>query len=350
MLVGIVAAAGIRILLRLEWQDSMRRREFIITLGGAAATAAWPPAGRAQQSMPVIGLLNSASPGGPYVSLVQAFRDGLKEIGYVEGQNVAIEYRWAQGQYDRLAGLAAELISRPVQVIVATGGEPSALAAKAATSTIPIVFAIGGDPVRFGLVTSFTRPLGNITGYTLFTNVLGAGRLRIFLELVPNASVLAMLVNPNNPNSETNISELQAAARDKGREIIVLKASAAAEFETAFTTLAQQPGAALFVNADPFFNSQQPQLVALAARYSIPAFYELSGFAVAGGLASYGPSITDAYHQVGLYTGQILKGAKPAELPVMQPTKFELVINLKTAKALGLEVPAKLLAYAKVIE
>jgi putative tryptophan/tyrosine transport system substrate-binding protein len=328
----------------------MRRRDFITTLGGAAATAAWPLAARAQQSMPVVGFLNSASPG-PYVLNVEAFRDGLKEIGYVEGQNVAIEFRWAEGHFDRLAGLAADLVSRRVQVIAATGGEPSAFAAKVATSTIPIVFAIGGDPAEEGLVASFSRPMGNITGFTLFTNVLNGQRLRMLLALVPNAAVLAALVNPNNPTAATNIGDLQAAARGKGRDIIVLKASTPTEIETAFSTLARQRGVALLVGADPFFNAQQLQLVALAARYSIPAIYELGGFAVAGGLASFGPSITGAYRQVGLYTGRILKGEKPADLPVMQPTKFELIINLKTAKALGVEVPANLLASAtKVIE
>ena len=326
----------------------MRRREFITLLGGAAA--AWPLAVRAQQSMLVIGFLNSASPG-PFASLVQAFRVGLGNTGHFEGQNIVIEYRWAQGQYDRLGGLAADLASRQVRVIAATGGEPSALAAKAATSTIPIVFAIGGDPINVGLVPSLNRPTGNITGVTLFTSVLGAKRLEMLRELVPNASVLAVLMNPNNPNAETDIRDLQAAARSIGQKIIVLKASAATEFETAFATLVQQRVAALLVSADPFFNSQQPQLVALAARHSIPAIYELRAFATAGGLASYGSSITEAYRRVGVYTGQILKGAKPADLPVMQPTNFELVINLRTAKALGLTIPESLLLRAdEVIE
>ena len=323
----------------------MRRREFITALGGAAAAAAWPLAAHAQQSMAVIGFLNSASPG-PYASFVQPFRVGIGTIGYFEGQNLVIEYRWAQGQYDQLAGLAAELASRQVKVIAATGGVPSALAAKAATSTIPIVFEIEGDPVKFGLVPNLNRPSGNITGCTLFTSMLGAKLLEILHELMPNASVLAVLVNPNNPNAETDLGDLQAATSSIEQKIIVLKASTATEFETAFATLAQQRGVALLVSSDPFFNSQQLQLVALAARHSIPAIYELLGFARAGGLASYGSSITEAYRRVGVYTGQILKGAKPADLPVMQATHFELVINLRTAKTLGLDIPARLLAIA----
>lgn len=327
----------------------MNRRDFITLLGAAAA--GWPFAARAQQpAMPVIGFLNSASPG-PFAPLVQAFRAGLGTIGYFEGQNVVIEYRWAQGQYDRLPALAAEFVSRKVSVIAATGGEPSALAAKAATSTIPIVFAIGGDPVKYALVSSLNEPGGNITGVTLFTSVLGAKRLEMLRELVPKAAVLAVLVNPNNPNAETDVSALQAAAHKVGQEIVVFKASAATEYETVFATLGQQRGAALLVSADPFFNSQQPQLVALAARHSIPAIYELRGFATSGGLASYGSSIIEAYRRVGVYTGQILKGAKAADLPIMQPTNFELVINLRTAKALGLEVsPGLLLRADEVIE
>jgi putative tryptophan/tyrosine transport system substrate-binding protein len=323
----------------------MRRREFIAALGGAAATAAWPLAANAQQPMAVIGFLNSTSPG-PYASFVQAFRVGLGTIGYFEGQNLVIEYRWAQGQYDQLAGLAAELASRQVKVIAATGGVSSALAAKAATSTIPIVFSIAGDPVKFGLVPNLSRPSGNITGITLFTSMPGGRQLAMLHELVPNASVLAVLVNPNNPNAETNLGDLQAEASGIEQKIIVLKASTVTEFETAFATLAQKRSVALLVSADAFFNSQRPQLIALAARHSIPAIYELDGFARAGGLASYGSSITEAYRRVGVYTGQILKGAKPADLPVMQPTHFELVINLRTAKTLGLDIPARLLAIA----
>jgi putative ABC transport system substrate-binding protein len=271
---------------------------------------------------------------------------GLGTIGYFEGHNVVIDYHWAQGQYDQLAGLAAELASRQVKVIAATGGVPSALAAKAATSTIPIVFSIGGDPVKFGLVPNLNRPSGNITGVTLFTSMLGGRLLEMLHELVPNASVLAVLVNPNNPNAEADLGDMQAAVSNIEQKVIVLKASTATEIETAFATLAQQRGVALLVSADPFFNSQQSQLVALAAHYSIPAIYELLGFARAGGLASYGSSITEAYRRVGLYTGQILKGAKPADLPVLQPTHFELVINLRTAKTLGLDIPARLLAIA----
>jgi putative ABC transport system substrate-binding protein len=324
----------------------MRRRDFIGLLGGAVA---WPLAVRAQQSTPVIGFLNSASPG-PFATYVQAFRAGLGSIGHFEGQNVKIEYRWAQGQYDRLPELVADLVRMRVAVIAATGGDVSGLAAKAATTTIPIV-AIGSDLVRTGVVASLSRPGRNVTGVSVFTNVLAPKRLELLRELVPKASVLAVLVNPNNPNTEIDIRTLNEAARSFGQDILVFKATAAADFESAFTTLAQRQGAALLVNADPFFNSQQPQLVALAARHSIPAIYEFRGFAVAGGLASYGTSITDAYRRAGVYVGQILKGASPADLPVLQPTVFELVINLRTAKALGLEVSPTVLARAdEVIE
>jgi putative ABC transport system substrate-binding protein len=326
----------------------MKRREFITLLGGAAA--GWPFAARAQQpAMPVIGFLNSASPG-PFAALVQAFRTGLGSTGHFEGQNVVIEYRWAQGQYDRLPALAAELVGLRVAVIAATGGDISGLAAKAATTKIPIV-AVGSDLVKTGVVSSLNHSGSNVTGMSLFTNVLGPKRFGLLHELVPDASVLAVLVNPRNPNAETDIKELQEAGRSIGKEIVVFKASAPAEVEAAFATLAKQQGAALLVSGDPFFNSQQPQLIALTARYSIPAIYELRGFAMAGGLASYGSSITDAYRRAGVYTGQILKGAKPDDLPVMQPTTFELVINLKTAKVLGLTIPPGVLARAdEVIE
>jgi putative ABC transport system substrate-binding protein len=328
----------------------MRRREFITTAGAAAAAAAWRFVGHAQQSMPVIGFLNSASPG-PFASFVQAFREGLGSMGYFEGQNVTIEYRWAKGQYDRLPALAGELVSHRVNVIAATGGEPSAFAAKAATSTIPIVFAIGGDPTKVGLVSSLNRPSANMTGVTLFTNVLGAKRLELLTQLIPNATHVAVLLNPNNPNSQMDIMNLQAAARSFGREITFLRASTVAGFKAAFATLAQQRGVALLVNADPFFNSQKAQLAVLAARYSIPTIYELRGFAISGGLASYGSSIIEAYRRVGVYSGQILKGAKPGDLPIIQPTSFELVINLRTAKALGLDVSPMLIARAdEVIE
>jgi putative ABC transport system substrate-binding protein len=320
----------------------------MLLLGGAAI--ARPFAVRAQQkAMPVIGLLIGTSPG-PFAPFLSAFRRGLSESGYVEGQNVAIEFRWAEGRYDRLPALAADLVARKVEVI-ATGGNPPTLAAKSATSTIPIVFLTGADPVGEGLIASLARPAGNLTGVSILTVELMPKRLELLSELNPQAKVIALLVNPDNSNADRIMREVQEAARAKEVQFHTLKASTESEIDAAFTTLVQLPVGALVVTADPFFNGRREQLVALASRHSVPAIYEYREFPTAGGLISYGPSLTGMWRQVGIYAGSILKGAKPSDLPVEQPTKFELVINLKTAKALGLTIPQSIFARAdEVIE
>jgi putative tryptophan/tyrosine transport system substrate-binding protein len=325
----------------------MKRRELMILLGGAMIAA---PALRAQQkAMPVIGYLSAATLVDS-ADLVAAFRQGLSDAGYVEGQNVLIEYGWAEGHYDRLSGLATDLVRRQVTVIAATS-TPVALAAKAATATIPIGFTIGGDPVKFGLVTSLSRPHGNLTGVTRFNVELGPKRLELLHELVPTAARVALLVNPTNPNTETFSRDLQMAADALGLNVDVLQAGAESEFDALFATLVQWRIGALVIANDPFFNSRSEQLAALTVRHAVPAIYQYRKFVEAGGLMSYGASNTDSHRQLGAYIGRILAGAKPADLPVEQSTKVELLINLKTAKALGLVVPQTILGRAdEVIE
>jgi putative ABC transport system substrate-binding protein len=324
------------------------RRKFLATLGGAAA--AWPLRVRAQQpTMPVVGFLHSASPGG-YAPMVAAFRDGLKETGYIESQNVTIEFRWANSKYDQLPGLAISLVDRRVTVIV-VGSIPAALAAKAATTTIPIVFSTAADAVEVGLVASLNRPGGNVTGVSFVSGALGTKRFEILGQLTPNAKTIAMLVQLDADEAVLEQRQVQAAARATGQQLIVFDVNNAADIENAFATMATRGVGALYVGTGPFTNSHREQLTGLAARNAIPAMYSLREFVAAGGLMSYGASITDAYRQAGIYATRILKGEKPADLPVQQTVKFELAINLKTAKTLGLAVPDKLLVAAdEVIE
>ena len=324
----------------------MQRREFITLVGGAAASV--PFATRAEQSMPVIGFLRSTT-AADATEFVTAFRQGLKDTGYVEGQNVAIEFRWAEGRTDRLPALVDELIHRPVALIV--GDAVAMLAAKSATTSVPIVFAAGGDPVGEGLVASLNRPGGNVTGVHFFGGVLGAKRLELLRQLVPKAGTIAMLVYPNTPNTEAERSDVQAAAQVFGQELIVLDASNDREIDTSFATFVQRGASALLVGSGTFTVSHRERLVALTARDALPATYHVKEFVRVGGLMSYGASLADAYRQAGIYAGRILKGEKPGDLPVMRSTKFELVLNLKTARALGLAVPPTLLATAdEVIE
>ena len=327
----------------------MRRRDFVRAIVGSAA--AWPLAARAQQgTLPVIGWLSARSPS-EAASVLQAFRQGLGQVGYFEGKNVTIEYRWAEGRYDRLPALAAELVSRHVAVIAATGGEPSPLAAKAATTTIPIVCTLGGDPVETGLVVSFNRPGGNVTGTTIMTLEMASKRLDLVRQLVPNATTIGMLVNPKFPTASAEAREVQDAARSHGIQSNLLNASTEGEIDAAFTTIVEQRNGALIVGTDPFLLGQRDQLVQLAARHMVPTIYFLREFVEAGGLMSYGPNIANGYRQAGVYTGLILNGADPAVLPIVRPTQFLFYLNLKTAKTLGLQIPPLLLALAdEVIE
>ncbi len=325
--------------------DQVKRREFITLLGGAAA--AWPLAARAQQpAMPVIGFLDGQS-FAPH--LMTAFRQALKDAGYIEGRNVAIYFRAADGQTNRLVTLAGDIVGRRVAVIVTTGGGAAALAAYAATTTIPIVFVNGVDPVTSGLVISLNRPGRNATGVYMFQEVLDGKRLGLLRGLVPAAALIAVLLNPTNANFQTQLRGVQDAARVLGQQVSILSASTERDIDVAFATVTESRAGALLVGSDPFFNNERDQVVALAARHAIPAIYEGREFAMAGGLASYGTSLADAYRQVGIYTGRILRGEKPADLPVVQPAKFEFVINLTTAKALGLDVPPGLSASADEI-
>jgi len=327
----------------------MNRRQIIAALGGSVA---WPLAARAQQpAMPVVGFLNSASPD-TTADFLRAFRQGLKDTGYVEGENLAIAYRWAENQFDRLPELAADLVRRKVVVIAATGGPPSTLAAMAATTTIPIVFTAAEDPVRLGLVASLARPGGDVTGVNLVSAELAAKRLELLRELVPAATRVVVLVNPANAtNTETTLRDVEPAARSMGLQIQVLNASTSREIDAAFATIARERPDALFVGIDSFFTPRRVQMVQLAARHAVPATYSGRQYAEIGGLMSYGANLADAYRQVGAYTGRILKGAKPADLPVVQASKFELVINAQTARMLGITVPPTLLALAdEVIE
>jgi putative ABC transport system substrate-binding protein len=330
------------------WVMAMKRREFMTLLGGAAA--AWPLAARAQQpAMPLLGFLNGGS-AEAQAALATAFRQGLSQTGYVENQNIKIEHRWAESQYDRLPGMAADLVRRKVAVIAATG-TPAALAAKAATTVVPIVFETAGDPLRLGLASTLNRPGHNITGVTQLSSELVSKRLGLLHDMIPAATIIGLLLDPHDPRAEMQASDMRAAAHALGLEVHFVNASTEGEIDSAFAKLAQQRAGALIVGTGEFFTKRSEQIVALAARHALPVIYQYRAFAVAGGLVTYGTSLTDSYRQAGVYAGRILKGEKPADLPVWQPTKFELVINLKTAKALGLTVPPGVLAIAdEVIE
>jgi putative ABC transport system substrate-binding protein len=327
----------------------MKRREFITLLGGAAA--AWPLAARAQPAMPVIGFLSNASPDA-YAIRLRAFRQGLKEAGYVEGQNVEIEYRWAEGHNSRLPALAAELVRRQVAVMVAAGGTPAAVVAKAATATIPIVFGVAVDPVETGLVTSLNRPGGNLTGVTNLNVEVGPKRLELVHELLPTATIIAVLVNPTSPNiAELFSRTMQQAARALGLQLHILHASTDRDFDAVFESVLQLRAGALVISPDVFFTARREQLAALSLHHAVPAIYQYRPFAAAGGLMSYGSDETEYYRLVGIYAGRVLKGEKPADLPVVQSTKVELIINLKTAEALGITIPLPLIGRAdEVIE
>jgi putative tryptophan/tyrosine transport system substrate-binding protein len=327
--------------------NHIRRREFIFTLGGTVA--AWPLAARAQQAMPVVGFLSSGFPNA-YLPFLAAFHTGLSESGYIEGKNLKFEYRWAEGQFERLPPLAADLIHRSVAVVV-TSGVASGLAAKAVNSTIPHIFLSQDDPVKRGFVAGLNRPGGNATGVALLTSVLVKKRLELVRQLVPTAAVITVLANPNSPEAESQLTDVQLAAGSLGQEIHLVNAASDGDFDSVFATLSQQRSGAFLVTTDPLFYSRRYRIVALAIRHAIPTIYDRREFATVGGLITYGANFLGAYRQIGIYTGRVLKGAKPAELPVMQPTNFELVINLATAKAIGLTVPPTLLARAdEVIE
>jgi ABC-type uncharacterized transport system substrate-binding protein len=325
----------------------MKRREFITLIGGAAAV--WSLAASAQQK-PVIGFLNSGS-ADAYGDRITAFQQGLRQLGYIDGENIIVDYRWALGEYDRLPKFAAELVERRVSVLVATGGEPAALAAKSATSTIPIVFAIGGDPIKLGLVASYNRPGGNATGANILAAEMDGKRLGLLHELMPNATRVGVLLNPNFPAYTEQLNDLQHAAKIINLQVEILRANTDGEIEAAFKFSSQKHLEALVLTASPFFDTRRDKLVALAAGHALPTIYHFREFAVAGGLMSYGVSIPHIYRQIGIYAGRILKGDNPANLPVQQPTSFEMVVNLRTAKALGLTIPPTLLARAdEVIE
>ena len=325
----------------------MRRREFIALVGGTVV--AWPLAALGQQTMPVIGFLHSASPG-PFTRLVDAFRKGLNENGYVEGRDVAIQFRWAEGQYDHLPALANDLVTRQVAVITAIG-PAAALAAKAATKTIPVVFTTGDDPVKVGLVQSLNRPGSNVTGINIFTGVMEGKRLGLLTEIIPDVTLVAVMINPTSPELEASAQDIQKSAAAIGRQVIILRANNERDIDAAFTAIMERRAGALLVGNDIFFNSRRSQIVNLAARNKLPAIYEFREFVDAGGLMSYGTSLADIYRQAGDYTGKILKGTNPSDLPVLQLTKFEFVINLKTAKDLGIKISDNVLSLAdEVIE